>query len=329
MPSRKILYQDIVFEISYLKVHNQSQKNIFFLHGWGSNKELMKMSFEHYFKDFNHYYIDLPGFGESPNETLLSTQDYAKIIEHFMKSLQTKSALDVIVGHSFGGKVAMLCGNKEVVLLSSAGIITPKRLSIKLKIILAKIAKSLKLKIPALKSQDAKNLSPVMYEIFKNVVNEDFSDIFATSTKKATIFWGKQDDITPLSSGEKIASSIKDSRFFALEGDHYFFIKQGAMIDKLFNQDLQTLHIVVSGKVQDVGYRKFTKAKALELGISGTTQNLDNGNVEIFATGEKACLDRFLHSLHQGPNKAQVSDIAVYNIPIQFFDDFSILQGKG
>ena len=48
---------------------------------------------------------------------------------------------------------------------------------------------------------------------------------------------------------------------------------------------LQTISIVVKGKVQGVFYRQSTREKAKGLGIRGTVKNLENGNVEIIATG--------------------------------------------
>ncbi|STQ84736.1 2-hydroxy-6-oxohepta-2,4-dienoate hydrolase [Helicobacter fennelliae] len=332
MALRKITYNGHCFEIAYRKINNNAEKNIVFLHGWGSNKEVMSIAFERVFCDFNHYYIDLPGFGESPNEVFLSTKDYAEIINIFMESLHLDSVL--VFGHSFGGKVAMLSKAKEVVLLSSAGILMPKHLSVKIKIYLAKIAKFFRVQLPFLRSKDAHNLSPIMYEIFKNVVNEDFSEVFATTTKKVSIFWGRQDRATPLSCGEQIARLIKGSYFFVLEGDHYFFIKQGDMIQAMYNQIYNQstkpflhLQILVFGKVQGVGYRKFAKAKAIECNITGTTENLSDGSVEIFAQGEESDMKQFLKHLAQGPERAEVSHIShTESESKRPFTEFIILQ---
>ena len=59
-------------------------------------------------------------------------------------------------------------------------------------------------------------MSKIMYETLKNVVDEDFSDIFASLNSNALIFWGISDDATPLSSGETIAKLIKNSQFYSL-----------------------------------------------------------------------------------------------------------------
>ncbi|MCE3037874.1 alpha/beta fold hydrolase [Helicobacter anatolicus] len=235
MAIRKIIYKQNDFTIAYDFINHQKEKNIVFLHGWGSNKELMSLAFRESFKDFNHYYIDLPGFGRSPNNQVLITKDYANIMRLFFTDL--KLTPDLIIGHSFGGKIAALL-DSEILLLSSAGILEKKSLITKIKIYCAKIFKFLHINSSFLRSKDANNLNIEMYETFKNVVDEDFEKIFSSFKYKATIFWGKSDKATSLESGKKISSLIKNSRFYPLDGDHFFFLKQGKIIDDLYKKGL-------------------------------------------------------------------------------------------
>jgi pimeloyl-ACP methyl ester carboxylesterase len=230
MASRLCRFGEREFEISYEILNPNKKKYIIFLHGWGSNKEIMKQAFGKELVDFTHIYIDMPGFGRSPNDKFLSTYDYAKIIQTFLDSLNI--SLDIVVGHSFGGKVATLLNPKCLVLLSSAGVLVPKPLSIKLKIAIFKIFKVFGVsKLRSLfVSDDAKNMNPGMYETFKYVVNEDFEDNFSKVTGKALLFWGKADTATPLWTAKKIDSLIRDSQLFELEGDHFFFLKQNKFI---------------------------------------------------------------------------------------------------
>lgn len=72
---------------------------------------------------------------------------------------------------------------------------------------------------------------------------------------------------------------------------------------------LQAWHIKVCGKVQGVGYRKFAKAKADELTLYGSAQNLPDGSVEIFACGSSEGLEQFLQALRVGPSRAQVQEV--------------------
>ena len=132
MASKSLTVDNKAFDISYEILNGTCKKDIIFLHGWGSNKDIMKNVFSPFLKDFRHIYIDLPGFGKSPNEHELKTEDYLKVTEDFLHLLN--STKDVIVGHSYGGKVATLLNPKNLVLLSSAGILEEKSFEVKTKI---------------------------------------------------------------------------------------------------------------------------------------------------------------------------------------------------
>jgi acylphosphatase len=56
----------------------------------------------------------------------------------------------------------------------------------------------------------------------------------------------------------------------------------------------------VHGRVQGVGFRWWTRARALELGLAGSASNLDDGRVEVVAEGSReACAS--LLALLRGP----------------------------
>lgn len=48
----------------------------------------------------------------------------------------------------------------------------------------------------------------------------------------------------------------------------------------------------VRGHVQGVGFRWWTRARALEIGLVGHARNMDDGRVEVVAEGEPEGLDR-------------------------------------
>ena len=242
MALKSIQYNQHTLDISYEIVNPKGSVDLIVLHGWGSNKNLMKKSFAPYMESFRHIYIDLPGFGASTCNLALRTEDYARIIELFMVHLNASK--DIIIGHSFGGKVATLLEPKVLVLLSSAGIYIPKPLGIKLKIIVFKFFKLLGLsKLRSLfVADDAKSLSEPMYQTFKNVVDEDFSDHFSSCEARGLLCWGRDDSATPLSSGKKINQLIKDSTLKVYDGDHYFFINHAKDISQnIQNRFLETL----------------------------------------------------------------------------------------
>lgn len=230
MAVKEVIYKDKIFKLSYELVNPSQEKAILILHGWGSNKEIMKQAFAKELKTYKHIYLDMPGFGASSNETILTTEDYGKIVLLFLESLNVQPIL--AMGHSFGGKVATLLKTKYLALLSSAGVVTEKPWSIKVKIATFKLLKPLGFKKirELFVAPDAQGMSHEMYETFKNVVDEDFEAEFAKSKSKALCFWGIDDTATPLYTGEKIAGLIDDSEFYPLEGDHFFFLKHAHFI---------------------------------------------------------------------------------------------------
>lgn len=232
MAQTELDYKHKTYQISYEILGDFSLPQILILHGWGANKELMKQSFCSHLKEFCQIYMDLAGFGNSSVEEILNTQDYAKITELFLK--QKKFNIRFFMGHSFGGKVAALLAKEKdtLILLSSAGILAKKSLKVRFKIRIFKFLKLLGLGkfYRYFASKDGANLSPIMYESFKRVVDEDFSEIFAKQKAKSLIFWGISDSATPLKSGKMIHTLIANSQFYPLEGDHFFFLKHSAFI---------------------------------------------------------------------------------------------------
>lgn len=241
MALKPITLEGDSFEISYDRVLKSDAKKVVVMHGWGSNRELMKNAFEPYFSDFDRVYIDLPGFGQSTAPLALTTQKYAEIIKLFLQEIGFVP--DVVIGHSFGGKVAALLDSKVLVLIASSGIPTKKSFSVRAKIATAKALKPLKLKAFAgmFIADDAKGLSSVMYETFKNVVDEDFTQKYAAYRGRALLFWGMEDTATPISSGKAILSLIESSKLYEFTGGHFFFLDKGSIIAQTIKQEIELL----------------------------------------------------------------------------------------
>ena len=76
------------------------------------------------------------------------------------------------------------------------------------------------------------------------------------------------------------------------------------------NQKMQR-YILISGVVQGVGFRHFTRQNAMRFGVHGYAKNLPNGKVEVVAEGDKATLDEFVKILWKGPPASRVEDVKV------------------
>jgi acylphosphatase len=57
----------------------------------------------------------------------------------------------------------------------------------------------------------------------------------------------------------------------------------------------------VDGRVQGVGFRWWTRCRALELGLVGCAANLPDGRVEVVAEGERSACERLLVLLGEQP----------------------------
>jgi acylphosphatase len=65
------------------------------------------------------------------------------------------------------------------------------------------------------------------------------------------------------------------------------------------NRKMQ-LYVLISGKVQRVGFRDFTQINAKQLGINGYAKNLQNGKVEVVAEGDKLQLNALVKKTTTG-----------------------------
>ena len=72
---------------------------------------------------------------------------------------------------------------------------------------------------------------------------------------------------------------------------------------------MRRLHLRISGRVQGVGFRWFTREEARRLGLSGWVTNLPDGDVEVSAGGEASSLDRLKRALEVGPTGAGVVSV--------------------
>lgn len=77
--------------------------------------------------------------------------------------------------------------------------------------------------------------------------------------------------------------------------------------------------IFVRGRVQGVGFRWWTRARALELGLVGHARNLPDGRVEVCAQGDPAAVGALVELLQEQPSArsrpGHVSGVTVQRHP--------------
>lgn len=72
---------------------------------------------------------------------------------------------------------------------------------------------------------------------------------------------------------------------------------------------VKSVHVVITGRVQGVGYRAFVEDRARERGISGWVRNRSDGTVEAVFAGPAADIETLLSACDEGPRRAIVIDI--------------------
>jgi acylphosphatase len=69
--------------------------------------------------------------------------------------------------------------------------------------------------------------------------------------------------------------------------------------------------VVVSGRVQGVGFRFFVEARAAAEGVHGWVRNLVDGRVEALIEGDQESVNRVEAAIRRGPAGSHVEDVAV------------------
>lgn len=65
----------------------------------------------------------------------------------------------------------------------------------------------------------------------------------------------------------------------------------------------------VSGTVQGVGFRYFTRHVSMQIGLAGYVRNLRDGRVEVYAVGTEAQHSALQKELQRGPRAASVTEV--------------------
>jgi len=69
--------------------------------------------------------------------------------------------------------------------------------------------------------------------------------------------------------------------------------------------------IVVSGRVQGVGFREFSRKAAERIGVVGYAMNLHDGRVSVVAEGTRESVDTLIAELRRGPRLGRVENVEI------------------
>lgn len=74
--------------------------------------------------------------------------------------------------------------------------------------------------------------------------------------------------------------------------------------------------LLVSGRVQGVGFRWFAEREALKRDVKGYVRNLADGRVEIWAQAEQERLGEFCETIRKGPPASRVDEMQMKPVPV-------------
>lgn len=212
------------------------------MHGWGCNHTTVQSIAATAAQTHKVYNVDFPGFGEStePKE-VWGVEQYTQLIEAFAKSEGIENP--VLIGHSFGGRVAILYASRypvaKVVLVDAAGIKPKRSLKYYAKVYSFKTGKKFwqlilgkekaQERIDRMRakhgSSDYASSSPMMRAILSKVVNEDLTDRLPLIKAPSLMIWGENDTATPLSDAKLMNKLIPDSGLVSFPNcGHYSFL---------------------------------------------------------------------------------------------------------
>lgn len=208
------------------------------LHGWGLSAE----KFEPLAQGleclgYRVYVPDFPGFGKSPvPKRPLHLADYARFVHEYIRA--KKIHRPVIIGHSFGGRVALKYVSmhqrvvRAIILTGTPGFTPVPRRKLLFFISIAKAGK-LFMSLPILRIfQDAVRrwyyyvvgarefyrAEGVMRETFKNIVAEELVTPMKSVGVPCLLVWGADDRITPTWIARKMHATISGSRLIEIPG---------------------------------------------------------------------------------------------------------------
>lgn len=215
------------------------------LHGWGASIELMWPLAERVANGgFRVYLPDFPGFGHSerPNRPW-SLRDYSNFVLDFLR-VQKLDRVD-LGGHSFGGRVCLMLGADhpelmgKMLLFNAAGLRPRQSLSSRARLRAYQLTRSSMKRVglssagdrlagwyqQRFASPDYRAAEGVMRPTFVRIVNEDMRSFALRVRPPTLLFWGDQDEETPLWMGEELEDLIPDAGLIVWEGaGHYSYL---------------------------------------------------------------------------------------------------------
>jgi pimeloyl-ACP methyl ester carboxylesterase len=211
---------------------------VLMLHGWQDSLRTFDTLNVYLKAHFTLVKLDLPGFGQSETPPApWNLNAYTGLVGNFLLKLRI-SDVEAIIGHSFGGRVAikgLATGTLKagkLVLIASGGISKRRKLRNMFFSALAKMGKVMTFFLPFWRQQMKWRLylatgsdyleAGVLRETFIKVIEEDLQDSAKQLALPTLLVWGENDSETPIEDCRIFSKSIKGSQTFVISGAGHF-----------------------------------------------------------------------------------------------------------
>lgn len=209
---------------------------ILILHGWGGTSASWTKVQELLSKKYLVVVPDLPGFGKTPSPPAgWSLERYVEFVEKFSQELNLEGI--ILIGHSFGGRIAIQYAVKypeelSYLILCAAAGIRHMRLRHKVLLIIAKSANLIgslpfirrwrphvrRLFYRAIKRTDYLEAEGVMKEIFLSVLSKNLRPILSSIKTSTLVLWGEKDDFVPIEDANIMKQEIENAKLVIFPG---------------------------------------------------------------------------------------------------------------
>lgn len=82
--------------------------------------------------------------------------------------------------------------------------------------------------------------------------------------------------------------------------------------------------IVITGKVQNVGFRAYLESVAKQLGLVGYVKNVGTNKVESVVCGSKELVEQYINACKIGPKRAIVESVEIKDTTNENYEGFAI-----
>jgi len=237
----KIIVQNLAVEYH----DSGTGKVMLLLHGWGDDLRTFDSLVPLLSSAYRCVRLDLPGFGQTEaRKESWDVDRYAQFVKGFIEKLGLE--VDVLVGHSFGGRIVIKgVATKDiqcskVVLIGAAGLASRKSMRNFILKIAAKIGgvimyvpplifwrETLRRKMYASIGSDYGNAG-MLKNTFLKIISEDLSENAKLIKTPTLLICGADDTHTLLSEGKQLSYLIQGSQLKVLQGAGHFVHREKA-----------------------------------------------------------------------------------------------------